>query len=136
MSVIGFNFLSFDAKVNEEHLRGTLDVKNTPLIEDVKEKKLDFLGPGEAIGIKFRFSSNYGKAGEIKMNGEVIYKTDAKQALRKWEKEKKLDDEIVLNVLNFLLNKCMIKSVELADALRLPPPLQFPHIVKDNEKKE
>ena len=134
MSIIGFNFLSFEAKVDEEHLMGTIDVKNTPLIEDVKEKKLDFLGPNEAVAIKFRFTSSYGKAGEIKMTGEIICKTDARQVMKRWDKEKKLDDDLVLEILNFLLNKCMIKSVELADALRLPPPLQFPHIVKEDKK--
>jgi hypothetical protein len=134
--ILGFNFTSVDAHVNEQNLSGALDVQSVPSIEDVVEKKLDFIGENKSIGIKFVFKTNYGKAGEIVQKGEVIYKVDdAKKHLKRWKDEKKLNDEMTLNVLNFLLSKCITKAVDYADMLRLPPPLQFPQVVKEDKTK-
>jgi len=133
--ILGFNFTSINAYSDEKNLSGSLDVNSVPSIDDVVEKKLEFLGDNKSIGIKFIFTTSYGKAGEIIQKGEIIYQVqDAKKILKKWKDEKKLDDDITLNVLNFILSKCMAKSVDLADTLRLPPPLQFPHVVKNEQQ--
>jgi len=129
--ILGFNLQSIEAHVDEQNLTGNLDVNSTPNIEDVVEKKFDFLGENKAVGVKFSFKSSYGKAGDIILKGEVIYKVDdAKKTLRMWKDEGKLNEEMSLTVLNFVLGKCMAKAVDLADTLRLPPPMQFPRVVK------
>jgi hypothetical protein len=67
------------------------------------------------------------------MDGEVIYH-DKKmgEILKKWKSEKKLDKEVGLEVLNFIFRKCLTKSIQIAEDLRLPPPIRFP-IVKTKE---
>ena len=42
------------------------------------------------------------------------------------------DDEIMLDVLNTIFRRCLAKAVDLADLLRLPPPLRFPTVTAEN----
>lgn len=135
--ILGFNLTSINAHADEKALSGNVEVNNTPSIDDVQERKYDFIGENKSVGILFSFKTAYGKAGDINIKGEIIYKVDdAKKVLKKWKDDKSLDEEISLTVLNFILNKCMAKSIEIADSLRLPPPIQFPYVVKSEQKKK
>src|SRR3989338_9232124 len=114
MSVIGFNIKSINAYLDEKNLKGNVSVNSTPTIESVQRRDLTAIGIADAIAIDFKFVTAYDpKAGEITMTGEILYQVkDAKKAIKQWN-----DDG---------------KAVDLADLLRLPPPLRFPTVTAEN----
>ncbi len=133
MSVIGFNLKSIRANVDEKKLAGDVSVNSSPSIKTIEKRDLGFVGVKDAIGIEFEFSTLYEpKVGEISFAGEIMYQVeDAKKVLDAWVKNKKLDEKIATDVLNTIFRKCLAKSVEISDALRLPPPIRFPVVTAE-----
>ena len=137
MTVLGFFYTAINARVDEKNLFGSINVTSTPTIESVEKKDLTGAGMTETIGIRFKYETKYEQAGEIILSGEVIYKVDdAKKAEKMWKDSKRMDDEIAVDVLNFILRRCVAKTIELSDVLRLPPPVQFPVITKQPKAKK
>ncbi len=136
MSVIGFNFKSIDASVDESKLAGDVTINSAPNILNIQKKDLGFVGMKDAVGIEFDFTTSYDpKVGNISFTGEILYQVeDAKKVADEWKKEKKLDEKIALDVLNTIFRKCLGKSVEIAETLRLPPPIRFPVVTTDKPK--
>ena len=63
----------------------------------------------------------------------MLYRSDdCKSILSKWKKEKKLDDDVAVEILNAVFRKCLSEGVDIANELRLPPPVSFP-VVKAKE---
>lgn len=134
MSVIGFNIKSINAYLDEKNMKGNVSVNSTPTIESIERRDLSGIGIPDAIAIDFKFVTSYDpKAGEITMTGEILYQVkDAKKSVKQWNDDGKVDDEIMLDVLNTIFRRCLAKAVDLADLLRLPPPLRFPTVTLEN----
>lgn len=130
MPVIGLNIKSIEAKKEKDVVTSEIGVNSTPKINDVKEMDINTLGK-KALSISFDFTTTYSPGiGEIKMTGELLYLADDnKKILAEWKKNKKIPDNVSLEVLNHLFRRCLIKITGLADDLQLPPPIQLP-IVK------
>ena len=127
MPIIGINFKSIEAKIEDKRPDGNIDINSTPSVEDIKEKDLNVPGLKDVLAVEFKFVTKYQPdVGEIKICGEVLYQTeDAKKILDMWE-EKKLESKVAVDVLNTIFKKCLTKAVAIADELNLPPPLTFP----------
>ena len=135
MTVFGFYFTSVNANVNEEHLFGSINVTSTPSIESVEKKEVPNMK--DVVGVKFKYTTNYEKAGDVVLAGEVLYKVeDAKKTEKLWKDNKRMEDDIAVDILNFILRRCVVKTLELSDALRLPPPIQFPTVTKQPDAKK
>lgn len=135
MSVIGFNINSINAKLGENADRkGDISVNSTPAIIDIEKRDMGLPWIGEVLGIGFRFETKYDpKIGEIAIEGEVLYhSSNQKDILARWKKEKKLDDKMAVEVLNAIFRRCLMKALDIADELRLPPPVSFP-VVKPKD---
>lgn len=136
MGIIGMNFKSFEASIDDKKVSGNIDINSVPLIENVKKKDVNMGSIKEIVSIEFKFVTSYTpNIGNITIAGEILYQTDdVKKVVSAW-KDKKLDDKIAVDVLNTILKKCLAKAVGLADELRLPPPVTFP-IVKAEDKEQ
>lgn len=134
MPIVGFNINSVNGKNNEKPAAGEISINSTPKILGVDKKDLGVVK--DAVGIRFSFDISYEpKVGEIGFGGEVLYQTaDAKKILKKWKDEKKLDDDIAVEVLNSIFRRCLARATLMSEELRLPPPLKFP-IVQPKEGK-
>jgi hypothetical protein len=106
-------------------------VKKEILIADEKRSSLDF---------EFEFIVQYGeKAGGVNIIGTLFY-TDKEVELDKlakqWKKDKKIDADIIVSILNRAMELGYIESIPLAERLRLPIPLKIPKFSKENENKK
>ena len=136
MGVIGFNFTSMSGNASEKNMKGDININSTPSIESVEKHDLSSLGISEAINIKFKFVTSYEPdAGEIKFEGDILYQVDdSKKILKQWKDGNKMDDKVALDVLNTIFRRCLSKAVEMADTLRLPPPIRFPIVTTEKPK--
>ena len=140
------NLKKVSANVEEQQvIEGNINVNSSPTIESVKKKAAGLPGVKEVIAIGFKFEIKYDletkekkkdSVGEIIINGEILYYTEKeKELLDKWEKEKKLEDSIAVEVLNTIFRRCLTVAINLSNELRLPPPIRFP-VVKPKEQSE
>lgn len=128
MPVVGLKFDSFDAKRNKDGFTGEMKINSSPRIKSLKEIDLNTIGK-KAIALGFEFSTQYSPdVAEIKVNGEIIYVNEKQKAemLKTWKKDKKLPDNVGIEVLNHLFRHCLLKVATIAEDLQLPPPLNFP----------
>ncbi len=56
------------------------------------------------------------------------------KVLSSWKKDKKLPENVSVEVLNHLFRRCLLKIAGIAEELQLPPPIQLP-MVRPAEKK-
>jgi hypothetical protein len=142
MPIIGINFNSINANLYpDKKVEGNININSTPVIEKVEKKDIGMSSLKDVIAIKFRFDIIYNpekgpKIGEINFQGEILYAGDNnKSIIEKWEKSKKLDDSIAVEVMNAIFRRCLTEGIAISDELRLPPPIRFP-VVKPKEENE
>ncbi len=136
MPIIGMNFRSINASTNEKTVNEGINVNSTPRIDNIEKSEKDIAGLKDVLKVSFTFETKYEPGvGEIVMKGDVFYQTDNSAGiLNKWKKDKKLDDQLALEVINTLFRKCLMKIIDLSAELRLPPPVQFP-VLQPKEKQ-
>jgi hypothetical protein len=126
MPVKNFEFMTIDARrfsrSNEVHKNIQIQINHevTQVIERTdKETELNF-----------RFAINYtgmGAIASVKFEGYVLFEGVTGIA-QKWNKEKKLPDDVANEVLNLIMRNCLMQGVVLARDMRLPPPIQLPTV--------
>ena len=131
MTVIGFSF----TKMNVEKftpVKGKISINNNVGVTSVEETKLDINTDKKPLKLVFEFTSTYDPGvAKILLTGEVIYlapKDKAEEALKNWKKNKKLDKDIMANVLNNVLAKCNVEALILSKDMNLPPPMPMPKV--------
>jgi hypothetical protein len=134
MTVIGINLNSISATVKNRVIKGNLNIGSTPNIKNVEKRNV--LGM-EVLAIEFGFETKYEPdIASISIEGELMYKTDdVKKILKKWKDDKKLPDDIAVDILNVIFRKCLTQSIVLSEEIGVPPPLGFP-VVKPKDQKE
>lgn len=138
MPIVGFNFLKISAeKKNAIAPEGKVNIANDVSIKDVEEANF---GKNKGLKLTYSFSSNYNPdLGKIELEGDVFF-TDkekvVKDMLDSWKKNKKLPEEVMINILDFLLIKCNTQSIILSKDLNLPPPIPFPKVDRSKAGKE
>ena len=132
MPIIGITFTNISGKTDNTPVEGDINVNSSPSIKNITKKNIPALDMGDVVAIDFTFDIKYQpKIGEITFEGEVLYKTDkAESVVKAWKKDKKIDADVTVEVLNGVLKKCMSKAIDIANELRLPPPMQFPTVKK------
>ena len=134
--IVGFNINSIKAKTNVENASAEIKVNSTPLVVDIEKRDIEEMK--DLLAIKFSFKVDYEpSAGEIKLEGDVLYKSDHhKEIMKRWKDSKTLPADIAVEVLNGIFRGCLIKAVALSADLRLPPPVRFPIVTKDQQAKK
>ena len=130
MPAIGMNINGIEAKKHEEAMMGVKVSTNTNL-KEVREHDLAPLDQ-KCLSIDFEFMTTYTspkdkKIAEFVISGDVLFLDENyKDILAKWKKDKKLPDDISLQVINVVFNKCLKKAILLSDDLQLPSPIPIP----------
>ena len=130
MPVIGLKFDSIDAKRKKEKLQSDMKVNTTPKIVSMKETELGAIGK-KAFAIGFEITTDYNPdIAQVKITGEVLYvnETQKDEIMTAWKKEKKLPENVGVELLNHLFRHCLLKIATISEDLQLPPPLNFPMV--------
>ena len=135
MPVIGLTFRSIEAKREKTAVTGEIKVNSTPKINSVKEANVPTLKK-KALSLDFDFVTKYSPdMGEVKISGDIMYLTDKNaQILKQWKKEKKLPEDVSIEILNHLFRRCLIKITYIAEDLQLPPPIAMPRVKPKTEE--
>ena len=131
MTVIGFSFTKMLIE-KKNPVKGKVSINNNVGIKGLEETKLSINTTRRALKLNFEFTSTYDpNIGKIFLEGEVIYLIDkdkAAEAVKNWKKNKKIEKDMMTNVLNNVLAKCNIQALILSKDMNLPPPIPLPKV--------
>lgn len=140
MPVIGINLREIDAKRIED-LVGGIKVNNNTNVKDIKETEIFSINK-KGLSISFEYRTEYvneknKKFAEINIVGDVFFIDDAQdKILRDWKKDKRIPDDVNIQIINTILRKCVTKALSISEELNLPPPVALPFASKKEEGKE
>jgi hypothetical protein len=136
MTVIGFSFNKMLVE-KKNPVKGKVSINNNVGIKSIEESKLNIDSSRRALKMDFEFSSTYEPdIGKISLEGEVIYLLDkdkAEEAIKNWKKSKKIEKDMMTNVLNNVLVKCNVEALILSKDMNLPPPIPLPKVGDKNK---
>ncbi|MFH1073115.1 MAG: hypothetical protein V1743_06840 [Nanoarchaeota archaeon] len=136
MTVIGFSFTKMLVE-KKNPVKGKVSINNNVGIKNLEESKLNIDSSRRALKMDFEFSSTYEPdIGKINLEGEVVYlleKDKAEEAIKNWKKNKKIEREMMTNVLNNVLVKCNVQALILSKDMNLPPPIPLPKVGDKNK---
>ena len=130
--IAGFNFTKLIAE-KKAVVKGKVNVNNNVAIKNVENADLS-LGKQKQNALKFtfEFTSKYEPAiGDITFEGEILFIEEpkaVKDILASWKKDKKIDKEVMMALLNTVLAKCNIQALILSQEINLPPPIPLPRV--------
>ena len=130
MPIVGFNFDKILVE-KKDKISGKIDIKQNMGITKIEQEKLMLGGSEQVLKFSFEYKIDYGKPGEIVLLGHVLYLEEPKKIkaiLDDWKKKKKIEPKLMEQVLNAVLFKCTIKSLNLAQEINLPPPIRLPMV--------
>ncbi|MEM5815248.1 MAG: hypothetical protein QXD89_02045 [Candidatus Aenigmatarchaeota archaeon] len=134
--ILGYTIKKIEAIKDE--ISGKVDISSTVKIENVEEKEIEIGEKRKVLEVSFSFEITYKPSnGKIYLEGSLLFhKGINKEILKTWEKNKKLPEEVDIEIKNFLLKKCLTLALLISEELRMPSPLPFPMIIKKkNEAK-
>ncbi len=133
MKIVGFSLSKLVAERQDKPIE-RVRISSNLSIKDITEEKDAPLD--NVFSFVFVFNVDYGKLAKLEFTGKVLAQLERKEAklLQKEWKNKNLPDEINLPLLNFILTKCNIKALVLADELGLPPAVPLPKVGKKPEQ--
>lgn len=138
MPIIGFSFDKINA-TRAKPLSGKINIKQDVRITSVEKDTVNLVQSEDTVKFGFSFSLNYEpNLGNIDLTGHILYLTgskDAESLIKKWSKDKKLDDErLLLSLLNTVIAKSSVKALTLAQEVNLPPHLKLPRVASKPKK--
>jgi len=139
MPVIGIALRTIDAKKFDEVV-GAIKVNSNTNLKDVKEQDLPALNK-KGLSVEFEFKTQYMSnknkpVAEIIIGGNVLFiDPQQEKILKDWKKDKKLPDDVNLQVINTILRRSTIKALALSEDLQLPPPVALPFARKEEKSR-
>lgn len=133
---VGFKKLIADKRKNKF---GSININNNIRIVNVKESKMITAKGDKALDVDFEFISKYEPdVAQILIEGTAVYVNKEKETTKifmQWEKEKKLPENTLEEVLSALLLQANIEAVLLSKEINIPPPIPMPRVSKAQAKK-
>lgn len=128
ISLIGFHFSKISAEKKSD-FKGKIEINPKINIASIEKQELSLIKQ-DALKIIFSFNINYKDLAEINLEGEIILKVDSKtlkDTLKSW-KEKKLDQEIQILILNLIMQKASVRAIALEEEMGLPIHVTIPRL--------
>lgn len=141
MAIIGFNIKSVKGEVfDSKKEAANVNINSAPKIIEIKRADINVAGLKDVCIIDFKFETSYDpRIGVISIEGEVLLHSEkADEIIETWNEKSILHEDAVLEVMNTILRKSLVKVMQIADDLRLPPPVRLPfyQIDEKTEKKK
>lgn len=127
IKLIGFKYTNICVERNEES-KGELKITPNINIKSIDSFKSE--SKQDILEVRFNFNIDYSSLGKIELAGRMLLSTDSKtlkDALEGW-KNKKLDNNINVIILNVIMQKASIKALQLEEEMNLPPHIQLPRL--------
>jgi len=133
--VLGFNYTQISVERNPD-FEGEVKVKSNINISNIEKFKAK-ITKQDALKVSFESNIDYGELGKVVLKGSMIVTADSKslkETLSAW-KEKR-PNELQITIMNIIIQKTSIKSIQLEEEIGLPVHLQniFPKIKTKQEK--
>lgn len=134
MKIIGLTIDSISAEKKKVAIT-KLQLQNNLSITNISEDKVEFFDR-PVLKFDFLHSINYEPGlAEIKIVGTVLAlgeKEEVKDILKEW-KDKKFNHESKILILNYIVNECLLKMLNLEKEVGLPPHIPFPRLKKESK---
>lgn len=132
MPIVGFSFSKISAEKFQQ-AKEKIKINVRVDVKDITKEELK-IGEKETVKISFVFSVDYDpRVGELLLEGNVFFAENPKKIrkiIESW-KEKKVEEEIRVDVFNFIITRCNVKALQLEEELGLPIHLPMPRIKKE-----
>jgi hypothetical protein len=131
MQVIGFNFNKILAEKTGKP-EGKLNIAMNINFSDLEKEETKALNK-DVLRTDFEFNIIYQKVAKFEIKGSVYFiatPEKLKEMLKKWQKEKKLSDEARVPLMNFVLTKCNVKTLQLEEEFSLPSHIPLPKVTQ------
>ena len=113
-------------------------INNRVDIKDITVRDVDVANIGKVLVITYAFKSSYKTAdsekeyGEVEITGEIDYLIDNPEKIQKeWKKNKKLDKQLMTEIMQVALNLSHIEAIVLSREVNLPSPIPMPRVKSD-----
>lgn len=134
MHIIGFNYTKITAELPEKQPKVERVTQNVEFT-DVQQSSIQMVKDSHVLRIQFTFHTNYEPNGaKIELKGTILLATTeelVKEAQKLWKK-KELPGDLRLALMNFILNKCGLKALNLEEELNLKPHMRLVKIEQKN----
>ena len=128
IKLAGFNYTKILVE-KEKEFSGELKISPNINIKNI-EKHNSENSKNNFLKVEFKFGVEYTNLGKIDLEGVMFLIVDSKiqkEVLDSW-KNKKLEGNINLLILNIIMQKASLKALELEDEMGLPPHVQLPRL--------
>ncbi len=138
MQIISFNFDKIMAERKSREAKQGLKIESSMNIREIEEEKIPGIKDQQVMRLVFDFSTTYDKDyARIDFTGTILIaveKGSFKTFLKMW-KEKNVDEQTRIPVVNLILTRCNLRSLQLEDELGLPLHIPLPKVMNDKEMK-
>ena len=137
MKLIAFNLSKIHAEKKGIIPSKGLEVNSNIDISSVNKTNVDLLKTQEDfLEVFFTYSLDYSENyAAIEFSGKILLSVEhkhAKEILHDW-KDKKISEEFRLILLNIIIQRTSIKSLELEETLNIPLHLPLPKVTQKKE---
>jgi hypothetical protein len=120
-----------------------INIKHDLSLKSIEKKDLSS-GTSIKPGVSFDYllTVSYGESsGRIDVEGSIFAMGEAKEMdtiITKWAKKEKIDEDLLVPILNRAWQMGYVQAISLAERVRLPTPIRIPRVVtqKQSEKLE
>ena len=144
MPIIGANFKEMTFKrhdikgeVRIKQVNHNIKIKNLELREVNLGKLKKILIFSYEYTVDYMLAKEGEKVGEIIINGEILYSDEEKQLeqiKKDWDKNKKIDPEIMRNVLQAAIDNAEVEAIYNSKKVLLPSPIPLGVVKKGEEQ--
>ncbi|MEM3112876.1 MAG: hypothetical protein QXI33_00435 [Candidatus Pacearchaeota archaeon] len=134
MRLIGFNFKKISIEKNKEPTN-ELNINTDIQIKDIQSRINDLFKDQDILNIDYELKIKYmPDFAELFFSGNIALLMEKsendlfKKILKSW-KEKKVEDELRIPLLNIIFNKCNLTAMELEETLNIPFHIPTPKFV-------
>ena len=139
MTIIGFNFSKILAH-HKKPAKGNVKVGTNVKLDAVEKANLSFEKDKAAIRTVFTYKVTYEPdIGGVEFQGELLFLQEAKivdSLLKEWEEKKALPKKFSTDLINAIMQKCIIQALIMSKDIGLPPPIPLPKLKPEEEGKQ